>query len=563
MMASGGVASDGHRKQIALVFALCLVPYLAFVWHFDFVTDDAYINFRFARNLARGLGFVYNPGVDPPVEGTSEFLWVLLLTPVEWLGGDPAVWSRALSVASGVALLWMLASFLVGQLRMAFPTAFAACLWVATFPPFTAWSTGGLSTVPFALLLFWLYARMLGPRAPGAFRVSVWASGLLTLALLLLRAECLPWVLVVHGLAIVFGRARREPQRVAAAWKALAFALAGFAVFEVWRIHYFGYPLPNTAYAKVGGTAEQLERGLYYLARMATTFPTLALGLAAALVAIRRERTPWIVGAAALALVSGAFMVAVGGDFMGMFRFLAPAVPLIAVLFAAALDRLRASSARVRAAVGAAFALHLVASMLPAFGREPVRDVVSQTIGRGASQTQLEDLRWQRDDAREWTELGRYLKRYSPPGASLVARGIGAVGYASELTIFDRHGLVSLEVSHGGVERVRAAAGHDLMAGIRFFESRQPTFGYAGLHRREELEAPNPALLRRIFEKFGDAEMTELYRPVVVVLPESETSGRYMLLAERATPPPAVGEPARDLGWRGALLAPENRRLLR
>lgn len=24
--------------------------------------DDAYITFRYARNLARGLGFVYNPG---------------------------------------------------------------------------------------------------------------------------------------------------------------------------------------------------------------------------------------------------------------------------------------------------------------------------------------------------------------------------------------------------------------------------------------------------------------------------------------------------------------------
>ena len=43
--------------------------------------DDAYITFRYARNLVNGLGFVYN--VDQPVLGTTTPLYTLLLSALE------------------------------------------------------------------------------------------------------------------------------------------------------------------------------------------------------------------------------------------------------------------------------------------------------------------------------------------------------------------------------------------------------------------------------------------------------------------------------------------------
>ena len=39
--------------------------------------DDAFISFRYAANLARGDGLVFNPGM-PPVEGYTNFLWTVL-----------------------------------------------------------------------------------------------------------------------------------------------------------------------------------------------------------------------------------------------------------------------------------------------------------------------------------------------------------------------------------------------------------------------------------------------------------------------------------------------------
>jgi hypothetical protein len=562
------------RRRAAVAFALALVPYLAFVAWFDFVTDDAYIDFRFARNLARGLGFVWNPGVDPPVEGTSQFLWVLALAAIEYAGLDPVVWSRVLSVIAGVALLWRLASFLARDLDLPLFPAAAACLWTAILPPFAAWSTGGLSTMPFALLVFVLYERLLGPRAPRTARGGG-LTGVLALALLLLRAESAPWVLALGGAALAAGRVRREPARAGAAWRALALAFGGLALFVAWRTSYFGYPLPNTAYAKVAGSLEQVERGLYYLVRVFTSMPALALLVLGGAWAVWRERTPALAGAALLVFVTGAFIAAVGGDFMAMFRFVVPAVAPLAVLFAATLARMQSASPRMRLAAQLFAALQLAGAVAPALGWEPVRKAVNATLGAGVFQTQLSELRWQRFDARIWTDLGRFLKRVAPPGASLVSRGIGAVGYASDLTIHDRHGLVCLDVSHGGLERVRGAAGHDLMVGIRFFEPRQPTYGYAAIHTREDVERVNPPLVFRIFDKFGDAELTRVYRPVLVPIPLEETSFSqapdfaerdfasrelYLVLAERVADPPASTRP--ENGWREPLLVPENVRPL-
>lgn len=74
----------------------------------DYAFEDAYITFRYASNLARGHGFVFNPGEW--VLGTSTPLWTLLLATLGWLGFDiptAATWiySLSASVAGGLGAL--------------------------------------------------------------------------------------------------------------------------------------------------------------------------------------------------------------------------------------------------------------------------------------------------------------------------------------------------------------------------------------------------------------------------------------------------------------------------
>src|SRR5262245_14911733 len=60
---------------IALLFTAIALKY-AFDYHFNAV-DDAFISFRYARNLANGNGLVFNPGER--VEGYTNFLWTVVL----------------------------------------------------------------------------------------------------------------------------------------------------------------------------------------------------------------------------------------------------------------------------------------------------------------------------------------------------------------------------------------------------------------------------------------------------------------------------------------------------
>ena len=70
---------------------LALLGYLAYISRF--LTYDAFISFRYARNLLEGHGLVWNPGER--VEGYSNFLWVLELAAIWAATGVPpedAVW---------------------------------------------------------------------------------------------------------------------------------------------------------------------------------------------------------------------------------------------------------------------------------------------------------------------------------------------------------------------------------------------------------------------------------------------------------------------------------------
>src|SRR2546422_3934340 len=66
-----------------------------------FGIDDAFINFRFAENLAGGLGPVFNAGER--VEGYTTPAWVFLLAGLHRLGAPPPAGARGLRLAPAPA----------------------------------------------------------------------------------------------------------------------------------------------------------------------------------------------------------------------------------------------------------------------------------------------------------------------------------------------------------------------------------------------------------------------------------------------------------------------------
>ena len=74
--------------------------------------NDAFISFRYARNLLEGHGLVFNPGEY--VEGYSNFLWILELAALWGVFGlrpeHTAPWlSVACTAGTLAAMLWWIA----------------------------------------------------------------------------------------------------------------------------------------------------------------------------------------------------------------------------------------------------------------------------------------------------------------------------------------------------------------------------------------------------------------------------------------------------------------------
>ena len=135
-------------KAIHVVVALSFVPWLVLLgWLASvawFITDDAFISFRYARNLLEGHGLVFNPGEY--VEGYTNFLWVLELAAIWGLLGirpeDAAQWLSVIYTAGTiVVMLWWVAR--MPALRHRWLVAWMALGLVCSSATFAVWTSGG------------------------------------------------------------------------------------------------------------------------------------------------------------------------------------------------------------------------------------------------------------------------------------------------------------------------------------------------------------------------------------------------------------------------------------
>jgi arabinofuranosyltransferase len=253
----------------ACVFAPVLAVMIAHGYLYSFMCDDAYISFRYARNLIGGHGLVFNHGER--VEGYSNLLWILQLAAAWKLGVRPEFASHALSWAYTGATLWLV---LAMGLRTRLSAHRLLVAWLATAylsidRTFAVWTTGGLETRSFTFfVLLGLY--LFTTENPSVTRLAA-ASIALGAAeytrpegSLFLALAC-AWLLVDECAL----RSHFDVKRVASGVVPGVLLVAGHFA---WRRVYYGDYLPNTYYAKAipwpgAGlkywTMATIENGLY------------------------------------------------------------------------------------------------------------------------------------------------------------------------------------------------------------------------------------------------------------------------------------------------------------
>lgn len=302
--------------ETAIIGTLMLLACHA--WMYWFLTDDAFISFRYARNLSEGYGLVFNPGQER-VEGYSNFLWVLLLALGNSLGLRPEWIANPLSMAATAALWGMTVWFAYRT-----PPApgrrwllIVPALFLAATRSVAVWSTSGLETRMFeALVVAGAFRLILEIEAHSAGRPRRGLAGPLFALATLTR----PDGLLISGMALGAGGAyllarRRPGWGRFVAWNAGMYCLPVGGHFA-FRLAYYGYWFPNTYYAKVGGET-WWEMGLTYLGAFALEYAVylwIPLLIAGVWAYCRRGTgyIPLIFGV--IVVPHAAYIAAIGGD---------------------------------------------------------------------------------------------------------------------------------------------------------------------------------------------------------------------------------------------------------
>jgi arabinofuranosyltransferase len=254
------------RRSIIFLTLLLLLAGVGLYWGwqlFWFLTDDAYIAFRYISNSYLGYGYVWNAAPFRPVEGYTSFLWVFLLDGLWRLTGlDPTRTANPVSLlcAYGTTLLGvrMLLKLRLKPALAPYRLGFLALglLGVLTNRTYLAWTSSGLETALFnVLFVAWVAVGLYSDQRHLRTHLGLASLAALTA---LTRPDgllCLAATLALNGLALF---KNRRPQWL---WPFAPYALN--LAHLLWRKAFYGDWLPNTYAAKY--VAAWPESGLRYL----------------------------------------------------------------------------------------------------------------------------------------------------------------------------------------------------------------------------------------------------------------------------------------------------------
>jgi arabinofuranosyltransferase len=447
--------------------------------------DDAYITYRYAWNLAHGHGLIYNVG-ETAVEGYTTFLWALLSSAAIALGWHPAAVTQTLNIALSQCLLALAYYLGRGLARQGDGWSLATVLLLAVDASLLVYGPkgSGMETVAFALLLLIPIALLWNPRSPAThsalgtrhLALSIAAGVMLGLASLT-RPEGVLVALVLLG--VLAWQQRAGGRHL---WRLLLPIALPYLVivlpYQVWRISFYGYPFPNTFYAKTGLSPTLILRGARYAWDFAAShwfmvlLALVALALGGWTLLSKRKqhlrdedgnRLNLLAALAVLVVVYALYIVVAGGDHFVGWRFF---VPLLAPLALLAQEGARLVLQRQEDARGTRFFASLrmtkgrgVAAVLAvAFIAYAGYSLWLQTPGGTVSErTRRETIALER-----WGSAALWLRDNTPPQTVTAALTAGAMAYYSDRTVIDMLGLNDLHIGHLQVETIgEAVAGHE------------------------------------------------------------------------------------------------------
>jgi len=255
------ISIKGLILPMGYILIMSLGIYLLFSgWAYD----DPFITYRYAFNLAHGIGFVYNQGER--VLSTTTPLFALGLAPFSYLGDQLprfAVLVGAISLALSGVLIWDL-----GRVWKAPWVGWAGLILYPTFPLLVM--TLGSETPLYLAICLGTFVAYVHRRYT--------LAGLLAVLAILTRPDGAILAAILVG-DFLLGRREKIPWKAIAIFAGILIAWIGFA----WI--YFGSPLPVTLAAKQhqGSMAisQRFAAGFLTVAGWYTSWPYLLAAISA------------------------------------------------------------------------------------------------------------------------------------------------------------------------------------------------------------------------------------------------------------------------------------------
>jgi 4-amino-4-deoxy-L-arabinose transferase-like glycosyltransferase len=387
--------------------------------------DDAFITFRYVRNLIAGQGYVFNPGEH--VLGTTTPFYTLYLALIGNLGLDFILVGKLTNIVADTATILLLFSVVFHATNRI--VAWVVALLVLSSPYNLQFSANGMETgiytfmIPFVLYLY-EQRQWKSMALAGGILVLVRPDGVLALLVIALF-----WLLDRQGLRA-----------------GIKFALLAALVTLPWFIFatwYFGSPIPHSITAKAltyrsSVPMEWLYILWYIFAQNGGLGGGLLivalLGTGSMAVLSRQTLRPLRLYLVWMVLYIATFTLFQSGRFGWYYAPIMPILFTLVVLGGAewfeqtrrftAMTRIMQSNLRY-ALLATLFLAIIVISGISVYGswQEAWKEVAYEKL--------------------IWQPLGLWIRENSDPNATVAVESIGGVGWYSERYIWDEGGLVS------------------------------------------------------------------------------------------------------------------------
>jgi len=294
-----------------------------------FAQDDAFISFRYARNLVAGNGLTFNPGEY--VEGFSNFLWVMFSAIVIYFNGDPLAWMKGIGSLSGLLLIPVTAliAFYIHPSKESRFWALVPSLLLSASTTLAVWSVSGLEQSFFALCGWagFLFVLMKIPAGAAVF----FCLSIIT------RPEGLLFPFFGLLYLVLKRRSQNDLSKFSRAiYGTLIFAL----VYHLGRYLYFGALLPNTYYVKGGGGFFNISIGWSYLKSLGEFNSNYLFFLLAPFSLLSEKGREGHITLFAFLVCYLFYEVKVGGDILPLFRLHLTILPASIILAVAGVRNL-------------------------------------------------------------------------------------------------------------------------------------------------------------------------------------------------------------------------------